>query len=74
MITAGGSLAFYAYTTYLQKFLVNTSGFSRQTATWVMTAASILVSIFRDDPRRAYHAVAFLEFHDAHALRVASDE
>lgn len=38
-ITAGGSLAFYAYTTYMQKFLVNTSGFDRQTATQVMTAA-----------------------------------
>jgi len=38
-ITAGGSLAFYAYTTYLQKFLVNTTGFDRQVATQVMTAA-----------------------------------
>ncbi|MCJ8156494.1 MFS transporter [Sphingomonas sp. LaA6.9] len=41
-ITAGGSLAFYAYTTYLQKFLVNTSGFDRQTATVVMTAALVV--------------------------------
>jgi MHS family alpha-ketoglutarate permease-like MFS transporter len=41
-ITAGGSLAFYAYTTYLQKFLVNTTGFDRQTATLVMTAALIV--------------------------------
>ncbi|MBB5684525.1 MHS family alpha-ketoglutarate permease-like MFS transporter [Sphingobium boeckii] len=38
-ITAGGSLAFYAYTTYMQKFLVNTTGFDRQVATQVMTAA-----------------------------------
>jgi MHS family alpha-ketoglutarate permease-like MFS transporter len=38
-ITAGGSLAFYAYTTYMQKFLVNTTGFDRQAATQVMTAA-----------------------------------
>jgi MHS family alpha-ketoglutarate permease-like MFS transporter len=29
-LTAGGTLAFYAYTTYLQKFLVNTSGFSKE--------------------------------------------
>jgi len=28
-ISAGGSIAFYAYTTYLQKFLVNTTGFTR---------------------------------------------
>lgn len=38
-ITAGGSLAFYAYTTYLQKFLVNTSGFAKPVATAVMTLA-----------------------------------
>jgi MHS family alpha-ketoglutarate permease-like MFS transporter len=41
-ISAGGSASFYAYTTYLQKFLVNTSGFSRQTATGIMTAALIV--------------------------------
>ena len=38
-LTAGGTLAFYAYTTYMQKFLVNTGGFPRTTATWIMTAA-----------------------------------
>jgi MHS family alpha-ketoglutarate permease-like MFS transporter len=38
-ITAGGSLCFYAYTTYLQKFLVNTSGMAKPTATAVMTLA-----------------------------------
>ena len=42
MITAGGSMSFYAYTTYMQKFLVNTSGFDKQTATAVMTAALVL--------------------------------
>lgn len=31
-LTAGGTLAFYAYSIYMQKFLVNTSGFSRETA------------------------------------------
>lgn len=41
-ITAGGSLAFYAYTTYMQKFLVNTAGFDRQTATGVMTGALVV--------------------------------
>ena len=38
-LTAGGTLAFYAYGTYMQKFLVNTSGFSRQQATSIMTLA-----------------------------------
>ncbi|HEX8419924.1 MAG TPA: MFS transporter, partial [Sphingomonas sp.] len=42
LLTAGGTLAFYAYTTYMQKFLVNTSGFGRETATWIMTAALIV--------------------------------
>ena len=42
MITAGGSMSFYAYTTYMQKFLVNTSGFDKQTATAVMTAALVV--------------------------------
>jgi MHS family alpha-ketoglutarate permease-like MFS transporter len=38
-LTAGGSLAFYAYTTYLQKFLVNTSGFSKDKASQIAAAA-----------------------------------
>ena len=42
MITAGGSMSFYAYTTYMQKFLVNTSGFSKQSATEIMTAALVI--------------------------------
>ncbi|QAY77606.1 MFS transporter [Sphingosinicella sp. BN140058] len=41
-LTAGGTLAFYAYTTYMQKFLVNTSGFSREAATEI-TAAALFV-------------------------------
>jgi MHS family alpha-ketoglutarate permease-like MFS transporter len=38
-LTAGGTAAFYAYTIYLQKFLVNTSGFDRATASQIMTIA-----------------------------------
>ncbi|SNS51986.1 MFS transporter, MHS family, alpha-ketoglutarate permease [Sphingomonas laterariae] len=41
-MTIGGTLAFYAYTTYLQKFLVNTSGFTRPQAT-AITAAALAV-------------------------------
>ncbi len=41
-ISGGGSCAFYAYTTYMQKFLVNTSGFAKQSATEIMTAALIV--------------------------------
>jgi MHS family dicarboxylic acid transporter PcaT-like MFS transporter len=36
--TAGGSLVFYTFTTYMQKFLVNTAGMPIQTASNVMTA------------------------------------
>ncbi|WP_026325620.1 MFS transporter [Sphingomonas sp. Mn802worker] len=35
LLTAGGTLAFYAYSIYMQKFLANSAGFSRQTATWI---------------------------------------
>lgn len=35
--TAGGSLAFYTFTTYMQKYLVNTAGMRIETATHVMT-------------------------------------
>ena len=41
-LTAGGTLAFYAYTIYLQKFLANTSGFDRATASRIMTVALAL--------------------------------
>src|SRR5438067_4937026 len=38
-LTAGGTAAFYAYTIYMQKFLANTSGFERVTASRIMTVA-----------------------------------
>jgi MHS family alpha-ketoglutarate permease-like MFS transporter len=41
-MTMGGSLAYYAFTTYMQKFLHNTSGFSKETATSI-SAASLVV-------------------------------
>lgn len=42
LLTAGGTLAFYAYSIYMQKFLVNTSGFDRPTAT-AINAASLFI-------------------------------
>ena len=41
-LTASGSLAFYAYTTYMQKFLVNTSGFTKDAATTIMAIALVV--------------------------------
>jgi len=43
-LTAGGTLAFYAYTTYVQKFLVNTAGFSKETSTRI-TALALFVFV-----------------------------
>ena len=37
--TAGGSLIFYTFTTYMQKYLVNTAGMTAKTASGVMTFA-----------------------------------
>ncbi|MCG7360433.1 MFS transporter [Roseomonas sp. ACRSG] len=37
-LTAGGSLAFYTYTTYMQKFLVNSAGFTVERASGTMVA------------------------------------
>lgn len=41
-LTAGGALSFYVFTTYAQKFLVNTTGFSKATASQV-NAATLVV-------------------------------
>lgn len=38
-LTAGGTLAYYTYTTYIQKFLVNTSGFAKDQANLILTGA-----------------------------------
>ncbi|WP_242122575.1 MFS transporter [Sphingobium sp. Sx8-8] len=35
LLTAGGTIAFYAYSIYMQKFLVNTTGLSRETASQI---------------------------------------
>lgn len=37
--TAAGSLSFYTFTTYMQKYLVNTAGMSANLASLIMTAA-----------------------------------
>ncbi|RST31651.1 MFS transporter [Sphingomonas ginkgonis] len=46
-ITAGGSCSFYAYTTYLQKFLVNTAHLDKPAATEVMTVALFLFMLLQ---------------------------
>jgi MHS family alpha-ketoglutarate permease-like MFS transporter len=46
-LTAGGTLAFYTYTTYLQKFLVNTTGFPKNTATEISAAALFIFMLLQ---------------------------
>ncbi len=41
MMSAGGGLASYAFTTYMLKFLVNTSGFAKHSATVVIACALV---------------------------------
>jgi MHS family alpha-ketoglutarate permease-like MFS transporter len=43
--TAGGSLIFYTFTTYMQKYLVNSAGMHAKTASAVMTAALFVYMI-----------------------------
>ncbi|MEC5405464.1 MFS family transporter [Paraburkholderia sp. MPAMCS5] len=45
--TAGGSLIFYTFTTYMQKYLVNTAGMSAKTASNVMTAALFVYMVLQ---------------------------
>lgn len=39
-LTLGGTVAFYTFTTYMQKFLANTAGFSKQDASLISTITS----------------------------------
>jgi MHS family alpha-ketoglutarate permease-like MFS transporter len=45
--TAGGSLIFYAFTTYMQKYLVNTVGMSAKTASGVMTVCLLIYMVMQ---------------------------
>jgi MHS family alpha-ketoglutarate permease-like MFS transporter len=45
--TAGGSLIFYTFTTYMQKYLVNTAGMHAKTASNVMTCALLVYMLMQ---------------------------
>jgi MHS family alpha-ketoglutarate permease-like MFS transporter len=45
--TAGGSLIFYTFTTYMQKYLVNTAGMHAKTASSVMTWALLVYMLMQ---------------------------
>lgn len=46
-LAVGSNVAFYTYTTYMQKYLVVTSGFSKPLATQVCAAATIVAILFQ---------------------------
>ena len=45
--TAGGSLSFYTFTTYMQKYLVNTAGMDAKSASGLMTAALLVFMLIQ---------------------------
>lgn len=45
--TAGGSLSFYTFTTYMQKYLVNTAGMDAKTASGLMTVALLVFMLLQ---------------------------
>lgn len=46
-ISVGGTVAFYTFTIYLQKYMVNTAGFSRNTATLIATVALVIYTFLQ---------------------------
>jgi MHS family alpha-ketoglutarate permease-like MFS transporter len=46
-LTIGGTLAFYTFTTYMQKFLVNSSGFSKASATLISTLTLVVFMLIQ---------------------------
>lgn len=47
LLTAGGTIAFYAYSIYMQKFLVNTSGLSRESASQINAVTLFLFMLLQ---------------------------
>jgi MHS family alpha-ketoglutarate permease-like MFS transporter len=45
--TAGGSLIFYTFTTYMQKYLINTAGYSIKSASAIMTTCLFLFMLMQ---------------------------
>ena len=46
-LTMGGTVSFYTYTTYAQKFLVTTTGFSKEMATSISAAALVVFALLQ---------------------------
>jgi MHS family alpha-ketoglutarate permease-like MFS transporter len=46
-LTLGGTVAFYTYTTYLQKFMVNTVGIEKEVVSWINFFALLIFAILQ---------------------------
>nr|WP_255495076.1 MFS transporter [Nocardia sp. GTS18] len=46
-LTMGGTVAFYTYTTYMQKFMINTSGISKDTVAWINFVALLVFVVLQ---------------------------
>jgi MHS family alpha-ketoglutarate permease-like MFS transporter len=46
-LTIGGTVAFYTFTTYMQKFLVNTAGFTKNAATLISTLTLVVFMLIQ---------------------------
>ncbi|MEU6830968.1 MFS transporter [Nocardia beijingensis] len=46
-LTLGGTVAFYTYTTYMQKFMINTSGISKSTVAWINFIALLVFVVLQ---------------------------
>ncbi|WP_448163463.1 MFS transporter [Bacillus mobilis] len=46
-LTLGGTVAFYTYTTYLQKFMINTVGLPKEVVSWINFAALLIFVVLQ---------------------------
>ncbi|WP_062983094.1 MFS transporter [Nocardia anaemiae] len=46
-LTLGGTVAFYTYTTYMQKFMINTSGIAKPTVSWINFIALLVFVVLQ---------------------------
>jgi MHS family alpha-ketoglutarate permease-like MFS transporter len=65
-LTLGGTIAFYTFTTYMQKFMINTTGLPKEQVTWINFVALVifvglqpLIGAFSDKIGRRPILIAF---------------
>ncbi|MBF6170622.1 MFS transporter [Nocardia blacklockiae] len=46
-LTLGGTIAFYTYTTYMQKYMINTSGIGKSTVAWINFLALLVFVVLQ---------------------------